>query len=562
MLGIDKKLEREDSYSLNGRWVCEIIKCPCIDTSFNNPKATTLSYNPPQYTKSILVPYSPETEKSGISHTLLPDEELWYKTHINYKRSDKDTILHFIAVDWRCVLFVNKKFVMYHEGGYTPFEANITKYLIEGDNTIELKVHDFSDSEPYCRGKQSLKPHGMWYRCQSGIWQSVYIENREKEYIKDIYTETLNDKEAIIIVSATSTGIAEVDFGFSKVYVETNKECMLDISKLELWHPNNPVLYLVKVTFLNDVVSSYFTFRYLSYSDSNRFMLNGKEFFSNGVLDQGYSPIGYLTLDEKEMEADLKLIKSLGFNTLRKHIKVESPIFYYLCDKIGLCVWQDMVSGGNPSIVVASLPAVVQGFKLSDKEHHKMFGRKEQKGKDEFIQSAEDTIKCLKNYKCIILWTIFNEGWGQFNSYDVYLHLRNFDKTRFFDNTSGWHDQKKGEIASYHYYFQTYKFKKDDRNRATVLSEFGGNIFRIKDHTYNDKDFIYKKTNSEEEFLNRLSEQFNNVKEQKQKGLTGSIYTQISDVEEESNGFITFDREVIKSDIQKLNKIISILNDK
>ena len=140
MLGIDKKFEREDSYSLNGRWECEIIKCPYIDTSFNNPKATTLSYNPPQYTKSILVPYSPETEKSGISHTLLPDEELWYKTHINYKRSDKDTILHFIAVDWRCVLFVNKKFVMYHEGGYTPFEANITKYLIEVDSDLNIKI--------------------------------------------------------------------------------------------------------------------------------------------------------------------------------------------------------------------------------------------------------------------------------------------------------------------------------------------------------------------------------------------------------------------------------------
>ena len=333
---------------------------------------------------------------------------------------------------------------------------------------------------------------------------------------------------------------------------------MIDISRLELWSPDNPKLYPVKVAFKEDRVSSYFTFRYLSYSDDNRFMLNGQKFFSNGILDQGYSPIGYLTMDEEEIENDLTLIKKLGFNSLRKHIKVEPPMFYYLCDKIGICVWQDMVSGGNPTIVASSLPAVMQSFKLTDKDHHALFGRKEQKGKDEFIQSAEETIKALNNYKCIILWTIFNEGWGQFNSTDVYLHLRNLDKTRFFDKTSGWHDQGDGEIASYHYYFQEYKFKKDKKERATVLSEFGGNIFRIKDHVYNEKDFIYKKIETEEEFLQRLKEQFNNIKIQKEKGLTGSIYTQISDVEEESNGFITFDRKVVKSSIEELNKIISI----
>ena len=560
MIHPNKKLERDNIIILDGLWDCEIIKAPKVDSSFNKKDEVTISYNPPEYSKKILLPYSPETEKSGINHTLLPNEELWYRTKYYYKKSDKRIFIHFIAVDWRAVLFVNNKFVLIHEGGYTPFEADITSYLKEGDNKIEVKVHDFSDSEPYSRGKQTLKPHGMWYRCQSGIWQSVYIEERPIEYIKDIYTETLNRNEAIIIINATSNDYAYVDFGFSKIKVETNKECMLDISKLELWSPDNPKLYSVKVSFKDDIVSSYFTFRYLSYSDRNRFMLNGKEFYSNGVLDQGYSSIGYLTMNEDEIIKDLNLIKSLGFNSLRKHIKVEPPIFYYLCDKIGLCVWQDMVSGGNPSIVAASLPAIIQSFKLSDKDHHSLYGRKEQKGKDEFIQTAEETIKALTNYKCIILWTIFNEGWGQYNSSDVYLHLREIDKTRFFDKTSGWHDQGDGEIASYHYYFQKYKFKKDKHERATVLSEFGGNIFRIKDHVYNNKDFIYKKITSEEEFIKRLKEQFENVREQKEKGLTGSIYTQISDVEEESNGFITFDRVVIKSDINKLNKIISILS--
>ena len=558
MLHPNKKLERPTIELLDGIWDCEIIKAPKVDTSFNKQNEVTLKYNPPKYTKKITVPYSPETERSGVKHTLLPDEELWYRRSYIYKKSNKKTFIHFIAVDWRAVLFVNKALVAIHEGGYTPFEADITKYLNEGENIIEVKVHDFSDTQPYCRGKQTLKPHGMWYRCQSGIWQSVYIEERSNEYIKDIYTETLNKDKAIVIISATSNDIATIDFGFSKISVETNKECMIDISMLELWSPDNPKLYPVKVAFKEDRVSSYFTFRYLSYSDDNRFMLNGQKFFSNGILDQGYSPIGYLTMDEEEIENDLTLIKKLGFNSLRKHIKVEPPMFYYLCDKIGLCVWQDMVSGGNPTIVAASLPAVMQSFKLTDKEHHALFGRKEQKGKDEFIQSAEETIKALNNYKCIILWTIFNEGWGQFNSTDVYLHLRNLDKTRFFDKTSGWHDQGDGEIASYHYYFQEYKFKKDKKERATVLSEFGGNIFRIKDHVYNEKDFIYKKIETEEEFLQRLKEQFNNIKIQKEKGLTGSIYTQISDVEEESNGFITFDRKVVKSSIEELNKIISI----
>ena len=202
---------------------------------------------------------------------------------------------------------------------------------------------------------------------------------------------------------------------------------------------------------------------------------------------------------------------------------------------------------------VSVLKKAFSNYNAKNKEFEEFLAKHEY---DDF--SLFMTIKALNNYKCIILWTIFNEGWGQFNSTDVYLHLRNLDKTRFYDKTSGWHDQGDGEIASYHYYFQEYKFKKDKKERATVLSEFGGNIFRIKDHVYNEKDFIYKKIETEEEFLQRLKEQFNNIKIQKEKGLTGSIYTQISDVEEESNGFITFDRKVVKSSIEELNKIISI----
>ncbi|MGN0905570.1 MAG: glycoside hydrolase family 2 protein, partial [Bullifex sp.] len=483
-----------------------------------------------------------------------------YRTSFQWDGKDR-LFIRFIAADWRAVVFLNGKRVCFHEGGYTPFEAELTEEARNGENTLEVKIHDFTDTEPYCRGKQSMKPHGMWYRCQSGIWQSVYLEKRPMEYIKKITSETLDRYSATVTVEATSDGPVTIDFGFTAITAETNSPFQLDIRNLTLWSPDTPKLYPARLRFMNDEAETYFTFRYLSYGDDGRFSLNGKSFYSNGILDQGYSPEGFLTMTYEEMKKDVELIKSLGFNSVRKHIKVEPPVWYRLCDETGLCVWQDMVSGGKPSPIAAMLPAVIQRFRLSDTGNHALFGRKEQKGKDEFLHTAEETINTLKEYGCVILWTVFNEGWGQFDSEKVYKHLRNLDPTRFYDCTSGWHDQKKGELASFHCYFQTYKYRKDRYGRSTVLSEFGGNIYRIKDHVYSDKDFIYRKTESEDEFLERLKLQFENDRKQKDKGLTGSIYTQISDVEEESNGFVTFDREVIKSDIAKLREIISVLND-
>ena len=556
----DPKLSRKTFTMLDGWWDAEIRKAPEKDTSFSSPSAVTLSYNPPEsYCRRILVPYSPETEKSGIGRRLECDEELWYRRSFSWDGKDR-LFIRFLAADWRAVVFINGRMVCFHEGGYTPFEAELTGFAIAGENVLEVKVHDFSDTEPYSRGKQSIKPHGMWYRCQSGIWQSVWLEKRPAEFIKRISTETIDRYSALVRVDATSNGPVTVDFGFAVINARTNTPFQLDITKLTLWSPDTPKLYPATVRFMDDEAETYFTFRYLNYGDDSRFSLNGKSFFSNGILDQGYSPVGFLTMTHEEMRSDLELIKALGFNSVRKHIKVEPPHWYRLCDEIGLCVWQDMVSGGSPSFLTAMVPAVVPRFRMSDTGNHALFGRKEQKGKDEFISNAEETINALKEYGCIILWTVFNEGWGQFDSDKVYHHLRNIDGTRFFDTNSGWHDQGKGELASYHCYFQTYRYRKDPHGRATVLSEFGGNIYRIKDHVYNDKDFIYKRTDTEEEWLERLKEQFDNVLGQKEKGLTGSIYTQVSDVEEESNGFITFDRKVIKSDIRKLHEIISRLN--
>ncbi len=554
--------QRKNFTLLDGIWELSISKEENIDTSFK--KSVPSIYNPPQdYEYEIIVPYSPEAPKSGVNRTLMPNEKMWYRKTFEYESSKgMDVFLCFISVDWRAEVFVNGEFAVKHEGGYTPFEANITESLRNGSNTIEVLVHDFSNTRPYSHGKQSLKPHGMWYRAQSGIWQSVFLEERPQKHITTFYAVTNADLKSASIYVGTNEkekGTCTLTLNKKEIPLQVNNFTCIDISRLEPWSPENPRIYPVTLNYRNDSIESYLTFRHVGVVNG-KFVLNGKDIFSNGVLDQGYSADGLLTFTEAEMRNDIKMLKALGFNTIRKHIKIESPLYYRICDEEGMLVWQDFVSGGEPSKIVAMAPALLTFINFRDDRHHSLFGRKMEAGKQEFIEHMKETVEHLRFFNCIILWTIFNEGWGQFDAVKQTEVLRNLDNTRLIDSTSGWHDQGCGDVHSLHRYFQKYKHKRDKNNRAVVLSEYGGLIYRIPGHTYNDKDFIYSKVSSKEEWLSKLRKLFQELKEEKEKGLTAAIYTQTSDIEEESNGFITFDREVLKADISELRKIIDILN--
>lgn len=546
------QLRRSSITLLNGSWDYSI--------------AAKGTYKTPEdviWQGKIEVPYSPEAPASGINHTLKPDEELWYRLIFTYEDIKTDRLFFRAgAIDHTSMVFLNGSMLTMHEGGYTPVEAELTDNLQTGENTLCLRVTDPSDEGPYARGKQTLKPHGMWYRAQSGIWQSAFLERRPNVHITDFRAEALEDLNHVRIIIRASEDRelpCSLIFNGESHLLITGRESVIEVRDARPWSPEDPYVYPVTLTLGHDEVDSYITIRTVGIRNG-RILLNGKEYFCNGILDQGYNDRGLYTFTPQEMEKDLDLIKSLGFNTIRKHIKIEEAWYYYLCDMKGILVWQDMVSGGNPSPVTAMVPAVLQGFRLKDTKHRKLFGRQAEAGRREFEQNMAETVSALAFFGCIILWTIFNEGWGQYDAARLTEKLRELDPTRLIDSTSGWHDQRCGDFLSRHVYFTKYAYKGDKAGRAEILSEFGGLIYRIPGHVYNDKDFIYSKVSGQEEYLSRLKALFDNIREQKKKGLAASIYTQTSDVEEESNGFVTYDRQVVKADIAKLREIIYIDN--
>lgn len=546
------QLRRSTITMLNGSWDYSIV-----------PAGTYKTPEEVVWQGKIEVPYSPEAPASGIKHTLKPDEELWYRLIFSYEDIKTDRLFFTAgAIDHTAEIYFNGTRLLVHEGGYTPVEAELTDTLLTGENILCIRVTDLSDTGPFARGKQTLKPHGMWYRAQSGIWQSAFLERRSHVHITDFHAETLEDMKHIrVIVRASEdrTLPCSLIFNGESHLLITGKETILEVKDAHPWTPEDPYIYPATLTLEHDEVDSYITIRTVGIRNG-RIVLNGKEYFCNGILDQGYNDRGLYTFTPEEMEKDIDLIKSLGFNTIRKHIKIEEAWYYHLCDIKGVLVWQDMVSGGNPSPAVAMVPAVLQGFRLDDTKHRKLFGREDETGRKEFEKNITETVNSLSFFNCIILWTLFNEGWGQYDAARLTDYLRELDPTRLIDSTSGWHDQGCGDFFSRHVYFSKYSYKGDKAGRAEILSEFGGLIYRIPGHVYNDKDFIYSKVKSEDEYLSKLKALFDNVRMQKEKGLAASIYTQTSDVEEESNGFITYDRQVVKSDISKLREIIFIRN--
>ncbi len=520
-------LKRESFLSLDGIWALE----------FGGEK------------REILVPFSPESVLSGIGEVLGESVKYVYRKGFSLPQGFNRgrVILHFGAVDQVCECYINGKSVGGNVGGYNSFSFDITDALCDGENEICLHVTDDLDSAICPYGKQKNARGGMWYTPTSGIWQSVWLESVPENYVRGIKITSTVDSVRIAIEGADSGSITYFDGGTEKCVEFTGGVAVISPESRLLWTPDEPNLYEFSVKCGDDEFKSYFALREIStrvIDGVPRICLNGEPIFLNGLLDQGYFPDGILTAPDDECyKNDILTAKKLGFNTLRKHIKVEPEVFYYYCDKYGMIVVQDMVNNGKYSFMRdTALPTA--GFKgLSDKRRHR-----NEKSREAFVDGMIKTVHQLESHPSICMWTIFNEGWGQFCADEMYGVLRKMDTTRIIDTASGWFRPKRSDVVSEHIYFKKVKIKDKKREKPVFLSEFGGYSYKVEGHIFNlDNNYGYGSAKSAEEFeemLKRLyaDEVIPNVKN----GLCGAILTQITDVEDETNGLVTYDRRVVK----------------
>ena len=541
------QMKRESYLNLNGAWDYAI-------TETENP--------PKKYDGEILVPFSPESELSGVNRTLQPSQTLWYRRTISLPEGFNRgrVLLHFGAVDQQATVYINGIEVCSHVGGYTPFSMDITSNLKE-ENTIVLKVRDYSDSSYHSRGKQKTARGGIWYTAQSGIWQTVWLESVPPEYIAGIKVTPLYDEgELELTVISDSRLPCHALADGKEISFFSNEPARLKVPNFTAWTPEDPHLYPLSVTMGEDSVDSYFGMRKFSVEHDeqgvNRLFLNNKPYFHNGLLDQGYFCDGLYTAPSDEaMVFDIQTAKDLGFNMLRKHIKIEPLRFYYHCDRLGMLVWQDMVNGGGKYKTLTISSPLVTGIHWKD-SRYKLFSREDKEWREQYNRELDETVTHLYNAVSLAMWVPFNEGWGQFDAEAAVKRILSLDETRTIDHASGWHDQKIGEIKSLHVYFKQYRFKPDKHNRAVVLSEFGGYNYRAEGHCFNDRDFGYKRLKTPEKLLAAYEHlYYNEVIPAKEKGLCATVYTQLTDVEDELNGLITYDRSVIKLPAESVRKI-------
>lgn len=534
---------RNSYINLNGCWKCEFSKSSELPSDFKT---------------DITVPFSPETPLSGVGRVLEPTEYLHYEKRFDIPSNfNKGRVfIHFGAVDQIADVYLNGVHIGSHSGGYTPFSFEITDNIKDGENRLNVTVRDFSDTKQYSRGKQKFNRGGIWYSPQSGIWQTVWLESTPKEYLHSVKITPDFDNEQVRFDFEADAEVLVSVYDGDMLIAET-AEKVVRIPNFKPWSPESPFLYNVVFSCGKDRVRSYFGMRKFSVGkDENgkpRLFLNNKPYFHNGLLDQGYYPDGFLTPPSNEaMEYDVKTVKKMGFNMLRKHIKIEPLLWYHYCDVNGILVWQDMVNGGGKyGLEVSVLPFI--GVNLDD-TNYKTFKRTDASQRESYYKELREMLDALYNCPCIAVWVPFNEGWGQFDSAKVYKFIKEFDKTRVVDSTSGWHDRGVTDVISKHIYFTPIKVKAGAK--PYVLSEFGGFSHRVNGHTFNNKMFGYKIYNSPESLAKAYKKTFEKVIiPQISKGLSATVYTQLTDVEDELNGLLTYDRKVVKIPVDILKKI-------
>lgn len=547
------QMQRSDWQNLNGLWQYAIF--PVADNDAI----------PTDFQGKILVPFAAESALSGVGKTVGKDSILWYQRDITVtaKRKAKRILLHFGAVDWRSDIYVNGKKIGRHEGGYDPFTFDITDALKKGTKqTLTVRVWDPTDEGPQPHGKQVVHPRGIWYTPVTGIWQTVWLETVPDTYIASTkQTPDLDNKN--IAVSTSVKNMKPGDElsisawkGNEKVAEKTGADTSvtLSIPDPETWSPSHPFLYNLKLTVMRkgkavDEVKSYFAMRKISVApDENgikKMVLNNKFLFEFGPLDQGWWPDGlYTAPTDDALKFDIEKTKEMGFNLIRKHIKVEPARWYYYCDSIGMLVWQDMPSGdlGNHW---ESRPGVLG--RATDRDR-----TPESEG---YYRKEWDAIMdALHNYPCIIVWTPFNEAWGQFKTVEITNWTKQKDPSRLVNSASGGNFYPVGDIEDLHNYPDPAMPRPDifGDKKALVLGEFGGLGLPVDGHTWQEKNWGYQSFKSNDSLFKRYQSLTAKLAELIRAGLSAAVYTQTTDVEGEVNGFMTYDRKVMKMPIEKL----------
>ncbi len=577
------QLKRDKWRSLNGWW--EYAIRPASE-AFQDPFCPD---------GRILVPYSPETRRSGVERTLMPGEKLWYRCLIKDLEvpDGKRLLLHFGAVDERCRVYWNRRKAGDHANGYLPFSFDVTDYVSDGENELIVCVRDDTDQSNACRGKQTLSPGGMYYHAQSGIWQTVWLEEVPELYLKSLrITPDIRNRQVFLSLTFRDERNPDARNDFPQICLtcegrsvyfnntaytdntctasinshniynacpvksgnDINAQIMLPVQDLRLWTPEDPYLYPLKIQAGEESADAYFAMRSFGTGTDEKgrpcLTFNEKPYFFHGVLDQGYWPESLMTPPSDEaMIFDIREIKKLSFNMIRKHIKVEPLRWYYHCDRIGMIVWQDMVNGGGPvnKLLETYLPNIVPAITdhLRD-NRYALLSRSSEAARKVFEEDLIRMIRHLYNCPCIGLWTPFNEGWGQFDALRITDLIRKEDPTRPIDHASGWFDQGGGDIRSIHNYFRKLRVEEDCHGaRSCVLSEYGGYNCNVEGHSMSSEVYGYH-TYSEEEYPHAFHSLMDEIGELKEDGLSGAVYTQLSDIEEETNGIFTYDRKICK----------------
>ena len=529
---------RRNSYvNLNGTWEFEAA-----------------DYFPLFYSKKIQVPFCPESQLSGIKTHFAEGMGLYYRRIFCLSKDfcQDRVLLHIGAVDQECEIYVNQKKVGSHRGGYEAICVDITDAL-QAENELVIRCTDNLHDRSYPYGKQVLpeKRGGMWYTPVSGIWQTVWMESVPETYIQKLNIENRGYSVTISVEPAMDGWVTVPELGEFRL---RDGSVTITPQNPRLWTPETPFLYDFTVECGEDCVQSYFAIRSLEIQEVEgyqRLCLNGKPYFFHGLLDQGYWPDGLLTPAAPECyQRDILAMKELGFNTLRKHIKVEPEEFYYQCDRLGMIVFQDMVNNSNYSFLRDTVLPTAGIQKIPDRRLHKKGAARKA-----FLNGMESTVRQLKNHPSICYWTIFNEGWGQFDSDNVYEVMKSLDDTRFIDTTSGWFRRKKTDVDSRHVYFKPIKLK--TKEKPLVLSEFGGFTYKPEGHVFNeDKSYGYGACETLEALQEKIEKLYlEQVIPAYEKGLCAAIYTQVSDVEDEINGIMSYDRKVIKLNARRMVEI-------
>ncbi|MDP6524470.1 MAG: glycoside hydrolase family 2 TIM barrel-domain containing protein [Kiritimatiellia bacterium] len=556
------QMVRKDWQNLNGLWN---YKVQPVSKKGEQPKIPT------EWRGKILVPFCIESSLSGVGHILEPTEELWYQREVTIKKGGNRILMHFEAVDYKCWLWVNGKKVGSHTGGNTPFSFDITDAAVDGKNDVKLMVVD-GTAKFQLLGKQIEKPHAIWYTRVSGIWQTVWLETVPQTYIKRIKIDT-SINPGVIKVRTFAGGAADkangvkVTASFKGAEVGSVKGTLdnaaITIKDAKLWWTHEPNLYDLKVELLSggavlDTVESYAGIRAVGKKrDAKghyRFTLNGKFIFQLGPLDQGWFPDGLLTpASEEAMIYDIDYIRDCGFNFIRNHIKVRPRRYYYYCDKIGMMIWQDQVSGA-PTPKWTYLHPNPKDADWPDWAHK------------QWMYELKEMMDYLHNSPSIVMWVPFNEAWGQHRTMEVGKWTVEYDPSRLVNIASGGNFWPVGDVADQHHYpHPKFHWLHDPRMKdyAKVVGEFGGHGYvASKDSLWfpGKKNWGYGGLpRNKNELLARFRLSMFYLWELKNKGIAGGVYTQTTDVEGEVNGLMTYDRAIEKFPRKQLKSLHNML---